>query len=238
MSAIGKWNKMVIRIVLAGIFLTVPMLLKAPTAVFADDSYEYSPQRQKYVIAPGSLYMNEDFYNLYVKTDAYWAFNSIAYVSGYEGDPSVPHINYNTEKVGYNGEFTKYLPQWDTVLDYLRAKGDLLINYRVSLANNGYYRQWSGLWDNSYNYIWYQTDSNFREYGDMNYIPQKFSTVNIYYGTTTEGVSADKESSRLPKKGGGVLQIYSSCYFASISIMAIKIQAFKKNLYTFRSSEG
>ncbi len=133
--------------------------------VFAEDNSSdvitYRPERQKYAIAPASLYMNEDFYNQYVKTDAVWAFNSITYYTANA-------LNYSTEKVGYKEYFTRFIPDFDPILESLRKKGDLLVNFRVSLANNGYYRQFAEMYP-EYKYGSYSWSSEYRDYGDMNY---------------------------------------------------------------------
>ena len=75
--------------------------------VFADN-FEYSPVRQKYAIAPASLYGNGYFYGQYVKTEAVWAFNSITYMTDNA-------LNYGTEKVDYTGSFAKDLTTFDPV---------------------------------------------------------------------------------------------------------------------------
>lgn len=194
-------------LLLAAAFLLVQAAFTAPP-VRAEDTatYTYSPVRQKYAIAPAALYTNQDFYNGYVKTDAIWAFNSIWYFTGHE-------VNYNTEKVSYTRTFTQTLSSFDPVLEMLRQKGQLLVNFRVSLANSNsgvgvakaevkYYRDFGQ----------FQTDSNYRVYGNMDYFKYAGTTMNLSYWK--DGVDGTKviDSSLVfaDATAPSIQQIYSS----------------------------
>ena len=184
MNIAGKWRGKLFCIVLAVVFFMVQAVNIAPAAAFAENSYEYSPNRQKYAIAPGALYGNQDFYNSYVKTDAVWAFNSITYFTGNT-------LNYSTEKVGYNASFLRSLQDFDPILENLRKKGDLLVNFRVCLANNGNFKQSAEL---KYikKYMGYQSSSEYCVYGDMDFIKYIWGSIQMDYKS-----SADDQGSRM-----------------------------------------
>lgn len=184
MSIAGKWRKKPFCIILAVVFLMIQAVNIVPAAVFAENSYEYSPNRQKYAIAPGALYGNQDFYNSYVKTDAVWALNSITYFTGNA-------LNYSTEKVGYNASFLRSLQDFDPILENLRKKGDLLVNFRVCLANNGNFKQSAEL---RYikKYMGYQSSSEYCVYGDMDFIKYIWGSIQMDYKS-----SADDQGSRM-----------------------------------------
>lgn len=142
-------------------------------------NYEYSPKRQKYAIAPNALCYDSGFYDNYVKTDNAKYFNSITYFTNNQ-------INYDTELFGYQAKFENSLYEKDRVLNSLVVKGDLLVNFRVCLANNGYYlRQYAGI--QVCEYGTYESTSEFKVYGDKIYHKQYFSDLDIKYTTTYPG---------------------------------------------------
>lgn len=190
----AKHKKKAFHIFIAIILLITQMAISAPTAVFSNNNtYEYIPNRQKYAIAPGSLYCDPQFFQAYVKTDAVWAFNSITYLTDNE-------LNYSTEKVGYNAVYNKTLESFDPVLDSLRKKGDLLVCFRVSLANNGNYRQVASLGFGDKLYYSAVFSSEFRDYGDSNgydYERYRAGGIQIKYESSVSGVGSRMKNSAL-----------------------------------------
>ncbi len=125
------------------ILLTTLIMLLLMTSLYGDGTpYEYKPLRQKYAIANKSQYMNDDFYRNYVLTDAKWAYNSIRFYTD-DGVGNVleddklgeTELNYSTDKANFTQDYSRDLYDFDPILYKLRTKGDLLVNYCVSLAS-------------------------------------------------------------------------------------------------------
>ena len=188
MNIVETVKKKALCLIIGCIFLITVAAVTKPVAVFAQADYEYSPNRQKYAIAPAALYTNTDFYNSYVKTDAVWAFNSITYFTDNA-------LNYGTEKTDYTATFSKNLADFDPVLESLRKKGDLLINLRVCLANCGFAERQTAAFRYIKEYIGYQSGSEYCVYGDMDHIRYKWGSVVLDYNTGPSGGSRMKNSS-------------------------------------------
>jgi len=191
-----RLNKRIPCLILAVVLILTQVFLALPVEIFSQDTYnyEYLPQRQKYAIAPAALHKDESFYSQYVKTSETWAFNSIYYFTTHA-------LNYNSEKTDYMASFFQTLELFDPILENLRLKGDLWVNFTVSLANTK--PHWftgergiaiAGLTYLTGDYKGIQDDAEYRVYGHMDYKKFKGPDLELYYKWAGENGTRMKDS--------------------------------------------